>query len=440
MYKKLTMWWFLWGLGSQLQIFASLSITELAVLLIAPFTFVKDLRYMKRDGILKFVILAFLVVLGCAIACAYNHTPFYYSLRGYAATTIILATIPTAHLMLRSDPDGFKWSVLGAAFSNFLSTFIFQKAVEMGGVAEVSYADIMSGPLYWISRLASFMYVLPVGWYLQTPLIYCVFAPVFMSFFSMYVTASGRSAALGAIGTAIFCFIGGKTQKSISRICRNFWLLLFMGTLGVLTLNAAYRYAATHGLLGSDALNKYERQTRTGTNVLALLMGGRGEFFVGLMACLDDPIIGKGPWARDEKGYYDEYLIKYGAPEDYETYRRTNLDYVRMGYGYRRRLIPAHSHIVSSWLWNGITGLVFWIYVIFVLLRYLKQDCAAIPQWFYWLACMIPSMLWNIFFSPMPNRTSIPLSVVACLIARLVRQGRYRLPIEMESKISYSSK
>ena len=57
------------------------------------------------------------------------------------------------------------------------------------------------------------------------------------------------------------------------------------------------------------------------------------------------------------------------------------------------RMIPAHAYITEFWLWYGVFGLLFWLYVIFVLARYLWQDCWAVPQWFMWIAASIPGYL-----------------------------------------------
>ena len=139
------------------------------------------------------------------------------------------------------------------------------------------------------------------------------------------------------------------------------------------------------------------------------------ESFCGLIACADKPIVGFGPWAMDEDGYKEEFLAKYAAREDYEKY--VNMMYYR-GYDYEMRLIPCHAYITEFWLWYGIFGLIFWLYILFVLARYLKQDCWAVPQWFAWLACAIPGFCWGIFFSPLGNRFAPFLLVVACLMAR----------------------
>ena len=317
---------------------------------------------------------------------------------------------------------------------------MFQKAVELnmyaGGVSgEKAVESIMGGPIFWISRLSPFVNLPSTGWYLQTPWAYSILAPLFMAAFSMLTTTSGRAAALSALGMVALCIIGGKRQQKMKKICKHFWWLVAIAVIGIGLANIAYRYAAEHNLLGEKARAKYEGQTKRGKDVLSVLMGGRGESFVGLFACIDNPFIGFGPWALDDKGYYEDFLAKYGAAEDYEVYLKSRMDMARLGISERIRLIPAHSHIVAFWLWYGIFGLVFWVYVIFVLLRYLRQDCYAIPQWFFWVACGIPATLWHIFFSPMGTRTGIPMLIVACLITRQVRRGRFFLPLKMQAEI-----
>ena len=56
MSKKHTLAWFLFGLGSQLQIVASLSFTELFVFATAPFIFLREKDYMRRNGVFAFIV------------------------------------------------------------------------------------------------------------------------------------------------------------------------------------------------------------------------------------------------------------------------------------------------------------------------------------------------------------------------------------------------
>ena len=216
----------------------------------------------------------------------------------------------------------------------------------------------------------------------------------------------------------------------MSRFCRHFWWFSLCGMLLIFGLKSIYQEAATKGWMGERATAKYHMQTKGGKSIGRLLLGGRGESFVGLLACRDKPIIGFGPWAVDHgSAYKQEFLMKYGTDEDIVALDRaeSNPNNFRVG----ERLISCHSHITEFWLWYGIFGLIFWLYYIFVMIRYLKEDCYVVPQWFAWLACSIPSILWNVFFNPFSMRIVLPMQAVACLMTRAIKRGVFRLPPDM---------
>lgn len=429
MKRNIGVWWFLLGLGAKLQLIASLSMTEAVVLVVAPFLIPRSYDRMRRDGISAYFWVSFLLVIGCAISSACNGSEFPAVLRGLAVTSLLWLSVPFCYTMLTKAPDTLKWFFLGIAVSNVVSTFFFQSAYEMaeyGGNTEA----IMSGPIYWISRMGQFLFVPGRGWYLETPLWISILAPIFLAGFAMLTTTSGRSAALGAMATAIICLIGRKKVASMRFICRNFYLLLVVAVVSVFAVNGLYRFTATKGFLGEAAQKKYESQTRGGTSVGKLLMGGRAESFVGLLACRDNPIVGLGPWARDENGYVQEFLMDYGQQEDYEAFLRMQAK-GSGGIG----IIPCHSYVTCLWMWYGILGLVYVLYVLFVMIRFLKDDCATVPQWFYWLAAGVPGTLWMIFFSAVAERFTLPLFICGCLIARAVRKRTYNLPRQMLERI-----
>lgn len=437
MKRKIFPWgWFLFGLGSQLQLWGtSLCFTELFAIGMTPMLLSSEWPYLRRNGLTTLFWLCAAVFAGCCISCCANHTAFSGAIRGLSATGILVCAVVVSHWMLRKNMNGFKWFIVGSAISFILSTFIFRQSVEInqlaGGVADDSATQaIMSGPIYWIGRLNGVLTAPAKGWYLQCPILYSVGAPLFLAGFAMMTSVSGRSAAINALASAVLVFIGGKKQRTIKRVGRYFWLFLLLGIIGAFVAKNAYSYAATHNWLGEDARKKYESQTKGNKSMLALLMGGRIESFCGLFACLDKPIVGFGPWAMDYGGYVANFFAKYGTPEDADAY----FDWQRRNPG-RVKLIPAHSHLVSFWLWYGVFGLFFWFYVIFVFLRFLRQDCWAVPQWYMWLAAGIPEYFWGIFFSPFGNRVGSVMFIVACLMARAVRRGRQQLPFEMIKQI-----
>lgn len=435
---KIAFGWFLFGLGSQFQLWGvSLSFTELFVFAAAPILFIGELPYMRRNGMMRFFWLSVAVMIGGGIACLVNHTPFHFALRGMAVVCLLPCTIVVSHWMLRRNMNGFKWWLVGAVFSSVLCTFIFQRSVEVsqlaGGVADKHAAEaIMAGPIYWIGRLGEFLNVPAKGWYLQCPTMYCVGAPLFMAAFSMLTSVSGRSAALGALASAALVLLGGKKQRTMRRVGRWFWGLLIAAIIGAFVAKNVYAYAATHNLLGEGAREKYENQTKGNKGMMALLLGGRMESFCGLIACVDKPIIGFGPWALDRGGYAAEFLGKYGDSGDYARYMEAEQFRAAEGLD---KLIPCHAYITEFWCWYGIFGLLFWLYVLFVFARYFRQDCWAVPQWYMWIAASIPGFCWGIFFSPWSDRVGGILFVVACLMARAVRKGRQQLPMEMIREI-----
>ena len=438
MQKKLSYLWLILGLGSQLQIVASLSITECIVLFSAPFIFLKSYAQMKKDGVMPFFWMSILVIVGCVIGCVANHSHPMAVLRGMATTCLISCSIIYSHWIIRKDPSGFKWIMVGRAFSGIISTFYFQKAVELaqtGGDVDM----IMSGPLFWIQRLGAFVILPTSGWYIHMPTAVNIVAPLFMAGFAILTSQSGRSTALGSIAFVAIVLIGGRKRRTMMRISRHFGLICCIGIISIFAIHRAYKIAATQGWLGEDSRQKYERQSQGEAGIGRLLLGGRAAAFVGLLACRDKPIIGWGPWAMDAKGYYEEFMAKYGTYEDFMELQRAKQYNARKGI-VQEHLIGCHSYITEFWLWYGMPGLIFWLYVMFVLLRYLKEDCYAVPQWFGWLACSIPGIFWAIFFSPFAGRFGTPLFVVACLMARAVRNGSFQLPFEMIEEIEKSER
>lgn len=378
-------------------------------------------------------------MLGCAVGCVVNQTAPAFILRGMAITCLLPCTVVVGHWMLRRDMGGFKWMLIGTALSSVLCTFVFQRSVEVSGLAggeggADAVEAIMSGPIYWIGRLNEILNAIPKGWYLQCPIIVSICVPLFMAGFSMLTSASGRSAALGAIASAALIIIAGKKRETIRRrLCNKFGFWCCIAIIGIFCMHSLYHISATQGWLGEKSRLKYEMQSKGEKSIAKLLLGGRMEAFCGLIACVDKPIVGFGPWALDKDGYVGEFLSKYGTHEDYVKYI-DRLEYARK-YGDVIGLIHCHSYITQFWLWYGIFGLIFWVYSIFVLLRYLKQDCWAVPQWFMWIAASIPGYFWGIFFSGWANRVGGILFIIACLMTRAVRKGRQPLPFDMIEEI-----
>ena len=437
--------WYLFLLGTfsatQIRLGGSIGISEIVICLIAPFVFVTDYHELRQDKMLKVTWLSILVMVGCVIACISNATPFDAAIRGFATTYVMFSALVVGHRLIRRCPTGVKWFYLGVAISVVINVFAFQSGTELsiygGGETGLDAAEgIMRSPIFWIVRLQEWLFLPIRGWYLQTPIGYSIFAPVAFAMFSIFTSVSGRSAAATTLMMSFIVLCGGKKVSKLKSLSRSSGLLLILSAAAMVGISSVYKQAAKAGILGERALLKYEGQSkgRKKMGILAMLMAGRVEFFVGTYACLQKPLTGYGPWAIDKDGFYEDFIIKYGDSDDIAQFDKGKKWQERMGY---RRVgrIPAHSHIVSFWLWYGIAGLIFWLYVLFHFMRYFKKDLATVPQWFGPVGVFAVPFLWNFFFSPLGSRVPTAIFIVLIMMTRAVRLGRFQLPPEMIQEI-----
>ena len=438
--KSKTASFFLFLLGAfsmtQVHVVGNIGISELVVFFLAPFVFIIDYKVLKYDGFMPAIWLALLTCVGCMISSFCNNTLFASFMRGFASPYAIFSVLVIGHRLVRNSLGGFKWFCLGMALSITINIFIFQRGVEADawgqGVRGLAAArGIMSGPLFWISRIKAWLYVPITGWYLQTPIVYSILTPIFIVLFSAITSVSGRSTAAAAIGSVLLVILGGKSRLRMWKLMRGFWGLAVGGLILIQFLMVTYKYTALNGLLGEKALKKYETQMKgEKSGVLPLLMGGRLEFFVGGYAAIQNPIIGYGPWALDVQGYYDQFLMKYGNADDYDDYLKLKAWQQQIGHTIVS-VLPAHSHIIGFWIWYGIFGFLFWLYVLWQIVRYFRRDLATVPQWFGMLAVSTPTVLWSIFFSPFGDRVSETMFIVFILMTKAIRLGHVNLPPEM---------
>ena len=423
---------------TQIRFIGSIGISELAMSVMAPFLFARDARELRRDGFFPVIFLVGLTCFSCMISSYFNDTPMEWAVRGIAAPYVILSSIIVIHHYIRINLNGLKWLLLGLAFSSIINIFVFHGATEayiaaMRGDGGVE--SIVSGPLFWINRISNFATLPLRGWFLQTPYLISLITPFILAIYSLFFSVSGRAAALICFFSFIILLVGGKTVRKMKRLQRNFFFLLMVMALSAIGMKAIYKELAQSGALGEKAQQKYEAQTKSGSDILSLIIAGRVDCFVGLMACLDKPLIGHGPWAIDTEHYYERFLHDYGAAEDYEKYYEEKIMMAKMGVGERITLIPGHSHFISGWLWYGLPGLLMWVYVFVVGITVVRKYIASVPQWFGYFAVAIPGMLWHFVFSPPGSRVQDACMIVCFLMARAVGQGRIGLTAEMHKEI-----
>lgn len=440
--KKSNFWMFLIGLGAQTQfhVVGSLGISEFPIYLVAPFVFIMDYAKLRRCGFLPWIWLVLCVCVGCMISSYANRTPTIFFLKGFATPYSIFAIGVVFFHFLYDDLLSFKWYLLGAAISGVICVFVFQPETYITsaeGTAQGSEAaaSVMSYPLFWARQISSFSRLPIHCCYLSVPSLYSWGVPILSGLVAiLFSDSSGRAAFITSTCGALIILVGGRTRKSIRELGRCFVTFCVCGIMAIILLKMGYSSAANSGMLGEKAQEKYERQTATGRGVLNLLMAGRKEFFVSLIAAKDKPILGHGPKAEDTEGYMERFLRKYGSKEDFENYMRDLAAVIRL-HRVVYRVIPTHSHVGSFWVYYGIAGLLYWLYVLWLIWKYFRCYAHAIPQYFGYLALSFSGMLWSIFFNPYGFRFGGVLPIVLALFAKAVFEGKIILSPQMVEEI-----
>jgi hypothetical protein len=178
---------------------------------------------------------------------------------------------------------------------------------------------------------------------------------------------------------------------------------------------------AASGFLGPDAQEKNRQQTMAGWGIL---IGGRPEILVSSRAVLDSPILGHGSWAKDPK--YSEMLVdienEYGMRPSDEGQKFEGL-------------IPAHSHLMGSWVDAGILGALFWGYIFALILKaFLRTttgDYSLKPLYIF----LMTSYLWAILFSPFGGGDRMVESLYLVIICDILEQDS-RIQNTVKSAVS----
>lgn len=418
---------------TQVHFFGSIGISELFMFVVAPILFLKNYRLIKSDGFLPILALAMACCVGGIIGGIVNDTHVILLIKGLATPYSIFALVVVYYVLLRDNIDGFKWLMIGIFLSHIIHVFIFQPetfTVQNGDlvVGDEAVGAVVGYALFWAVRIGMLVYLPIQCWYFKTPILYSLVMPILLGAYTIVNSdSSGRARTLAICMSVLLILLGSKSRRKMRRVGKYVYVYALLGVLVVLLFKSAYQYSAMSGVLGEKAYLKYQQQTERGSGVLDLLIAGRQGFFTGIMACIDSPVIGLGPFPADTHGYYQDFLYKYGTEIEYRNF----LSWTSR-YGAANFYIPSHSYIVSFWMYYGIAGVILWVYALWLCLSYYRRWSCAIPQWYGYFCLATPTVLWNIFFSPYGDRVITALFFTCLLLVKAAYERKIALPFVWE--------
>ncbi|CAA6826048.1 MAG: Unknown protein [uncultured Sulfurovum sp.] len=202
---------------------------------------------------------------------------------------------------------------------------------------------------------------------------------LFLNARSLFLTV-----VLSSIITAFHLKIYSKGKKLFILLSTLFFILI----VAPMAINY-YGNLTQEGFFGKQAQEKYIMQT--GGGKINILLAGRSETLISLTAISDSIIFGHGSWATSK-----EYFIMYlSMLEKMGKHINWNSELDKDKY-----LIPAHSMLLAAWVWYGITGSLFWFYILYLSLKVLSIGIAGRKPIQVRDMLIVVALIWDIFFSP----------------------------------------
>lgn len=310
---------------------------------------------------------------GIAVSISsFCHLYFLIKLFGRSRRAIVYAVIGIVFQYLLAGPE-FEGTTEGALDGEDVAYFKFYLAPI------ISYATLaLSG--FLDRKFISFLAIL-IG--------------------SIIIVIGARSSGgvLALAGLITYIFSSNKTINTSKIVRLSVFTLLLSYSAYVLYINQALEGNITNG--NNEKIMKMKINPY---NPLNLMLIGRSDSFVPLIAFMNKPVFGYGAWAEDPGMIY-HYL------------QDELIDYDRGDKEFNNTRIPGHSVLFGMAMYNGVGS---FLVLIFLFTFFIKRGakcllCRDNFQLIYtWFLIM---MIWHLLFSPISHfRLSLPL-YMACIFS-----------------------
>ncbi len=327
----------------------------------------------------KFLILCSLWLLSQIVTDFVRHTPFGDYVRGWSNIGMTLVSFSVMFSLLYGHPRRIVLYAWGLVAGSALAYFI--NPSELALIDPWKFG--LSYPITLTALLLASRNDVRGHW----PMAVTTFAG-FLNFVLGFRNAGGICLAV-ALYLMVIRYSHKKGFGNRKLSAKTITALAASIILGLIGIYCAYQYAASTGLMGDDAREKYETQS---SGKYGAFLGGRFELLSSIPAIIDSPILGHGSWAKDPKYVLLEQQAL--ALLGYRDAGDLSIDDLKEG------LIPSHSFILGAWVDAGILGAIFWgwvwLLVCKTLLRTYPRGIKLLPL----AAYAAFQLLWDIPFSP----------------------------------------
>jgi hypothetical protein len=336
--------------------------------------------YLRRTTVLFAVYGVALIV-----STLVNHTPLWSLLRRGGTALLLLIDIAGIYLFLihskQRDIGILIVAMMLAAFLYFIYPVDSRMTDEPLKFLLATPITVLVGALFFNIKLPQFAASAAVS---------CL-ALIFAAIFFLNGDRNPGGILIG-FSVLVWCSISaGRRRELMHRriLLFNYFLMMAVGAYGMTEL---YTYAAIAGYFGDRAAGIAEFQSQV---LGSILLGGRPEILVNLIALAESPLVGWGPLAEDAP--HQLLLMSLGV------YGQDWLDNDGSLY---------HSMVFGAGHEAGFPAMLVWIALLYWCC---KASIVSLSKWGrykYFLPLLLNAM-WNLLFSPLVslNRPQIAAAV-----------------------------
>ena len=361
---------------------------------------VYDLEYYKRY---KFALFAlFLWIFGIVISDIIANNNIDSFLKGILKPVFSFLWLIFFLKILTNDYRALLLIPLGKFFAS-LQNYFFPREYSAEYLLSSEYTNIAFG----ISPI-----LLATGAYLS---IFFFKKSKPLSVISLLITST-ILAWLGAPRSmsALFIFVAIliSYQKYFIKIINKNSLLSIINKLGIFLIFVVifsvifyvYVYAALKGFMGPEqAIKLYEQSNNFfGLSPLGLFIGGRPQFFAGLLAIWDNPLFGYGSWSASQ---LSDYFYK--ATEILGISSQTSLYTFNDGIG--------HSILLVAWIENSILAFFAMLMIGYCVFKVFITTLSTINDLTPYLLITLVFFIWDYFFSPFGVEARFNIGLILAL-------------------------
>ncbi len=378
----------------KISIVGTLALCELFMI---PIYILYIRRLLENKLVYKTVLMCLLWLCGIIIANLVNENDSARTMKGIFDNILFALAITGCYWMLKDKPERVLLWAAGSALSALIS-FYFFKLEDLGEVGAEMWITYAYRPLFAI--IGTVLYYKGRRW--QAYIVWEAFA--IWGLFHL----SRNLFLMTSLSICILLFIGEVDSQNKYAKMKRFMHRLIPMAIGLsITFVGAkntYSYLASNKILGERAYEKYMSQANNKNG----LASGREDFFMAWYVIKKNPIYGYGSLAADKNYLGHQYFVE---TEQYEN--AANMSTHR-----KPEQIASHSYILGAWVFAGIFGALFWVYILYLCIVFLKDALFASPKLIGYSVLTIVAFLWEIFFSPFGTRAPTAI-IIAFIITQI---------------------